>query len=85
VFKFLRRTFSIQPPKSDASDCGRFFADVNRASEENVDEARAFQRRISEQYIKPIKRRIWGWLWNRGKRLSSSSHRHRWGEENFDD
>jgi hypothetical protein len=85
VAKFLRRTFSIQQPKLDGSDCGRFFADVSRACEENVDEARAFHKRISEQYIKPMKRRIWGWLWNRGKRLSSSGHRNRWGDEDFYD
>ena len=83
--KSLRRTFLIQPPKLDASDSGRFFAEIGRACADNVDEARAFERRISEQYIKPTMRRLRNWLWNSGKRLCSSSHRRRWDHDNLND
>lgn len=52
---------------------------------ENVMEARARQKRLREQYIKPMRRQIWNWLWNTGKRLSSSAHRRRWTDDSMYD
>jgi hypothetical protein len=69
----------------DGSDSAKFLADANRASLENLLEARAFEKRISEQYIKPTMRRLSNWLWNSGKRLCSSSHRRRWDHDNHYD
>jgi hypothetical protein len=72
VFEKLSQSCLIQPPKLDGSDINRFMSEISRASHENVVEARALEKRISEQYIKPLERRLGMWLWNTGKRLCSA-------------
>ena len=78
MFENLRRSCSIQQPRIDGSDASRFLSDIGRACQDNVVEARAIEKRISEQYIKPMTRWLWKWLWNSGKRVGSSAHRRRW-------
>jgi hypothetical protein len=78
----LRKNIFIAPPKLDGSDCDRYFNEISRAIHENGAEARAFEKRISEQYIQPAKRRARAWLWNAVKRLGSSAHQRRWGDDN---
>jgi hypothetical protein len=82
MWEVLRKNIFIVPPKLDGSDCDRYFTEMNRAIIENGVEARAFEKRISEQYIKPATRRARVGLWNTVKRLCSSAHECRWGDDN---
>ena len=85
MFENLRRNCLIRAPKFDCSDIGRFIDDINRACHENVVEAHASEKRISEQYLKPFKRRLWKALREGVKRTMRSSHRERWPNDNPND
>jgi hypothetical protein len=85
LFEKLRLSFLIQHPKLDGSDISRFLNEIGRACHDNVVEARAFEKRMSEQYIKPLKRRLWKWIWEATKRRFSSAHRGRWGDDDLYD
>lgn len=68
------RSFLIQHPRIDGTDCGRFFNEIANACHENVAEARALERRIADEIVAPAFR----WLLNKGQQLGISAHRRRW-------
>lgn len=59
--------------------------EIAEASVGCVDEARALEKRIWEQHIKPRIRRMEAWLWKTTKRGFSSSHRGRWDDDRLND